>query len=144
MGLFQKTKAVPAMAAARIQRWGLILGAHQHTIKYKPGQQKENVDVLSRLPAEKAEDTNCQSEQVLSTSLLDSNPPSRQQLEGLIKKYPVLMEVRHRIEQGWPRKVKNSKLQSFWRLRQELTADNGLICRGDSSASKEGVPARTT
>ena len=33
---FNKKKATPAMAAARIQRWALTLAAYNYTVKYKP------------------------------------------------------------------------------------------------------------
>ncbi|XP_037507733.1 uncharacterized protein K02A2.6-like [Rhipicephalus sanguineus] len=125
VGLFKETKAVPAVAAARIQRWGLILGAHQYTIKYKPGQQNGNADALSRLPAEEAEDTNSQSEQVLSTSLLDSSPLSRQQLEELTQKDPVLMEVRHQFNKdGQGRlKIASCNLSGGYDMNSQWTMD---------------------
>ncbi|XP_037526426.1 uncharacterized protein LOC119403569 [Rhipicephalus sanguineus] len=38
------------MAAARIQRWALLLGAYKYRLQYKPGKQLVNADALSRLP----------------------------------------------------------------------------------------------
>ena len=48
--LFNVKKAIPVMAAARIQRWALTLAAYNYTIKYKPGKEHCNADALSRLP----------------------------------------------------------------------------------------------
>ena len=48
--LFSKSKQIPAMASARIQRWALTLAAYQYTIKHKPGTSMSNADALSRLP----------------------------------------------------------------------------------------------
>jgi hypothetical protein len=38
------------MAAARIQRWAMILGGYIYTIKYRPSAMHGNADALSRLP----------------------------------------------------------------------------------------------
>ena len=35
--LFSESRQVPLMAASRIQRWALTLGAYQYTIQYRPG-----------------------------------------------------------------------------------------------------------
>lgn len=50
VGLFHPDRAVPVMAAARIQRWALQLNAYGYVIKHQ--QEKDNVpaDALSRLP----------------------------------------------------------------------------------------------
>ncbi len=38
------------MAASRIQRWSLTLGAYEYNIQYRPGSKMGNADALSRLP----------------------------------------------------------------------------------------------
>jgi hypothetical protein len=50
LGLFKPDKAVPAMAAARIQCWALLLAAYGYEIIYEEGKKKGNADDLSRLP----------------------------------------------------------------------------------------------
>ena len=44
-------QGVPTLAAARMQRWALILSAYSYKIEYKPGSQNQCADCLSRLPA---------------------------------------------------------------------------------------------
>ena len=39
-----------ALASARIQWWALILAAHSYKIRFKPGNQHNNADVLSHSP----------------------------------------------------------------------------------------------
>ena len=41
---------VPTLAAARLQRWALILSAYDYEIQYKPGVENKEADLLSRLP----------------------------------------------------------------------------------------------
>ncbi|XP_075527364.1 uncharacterized protein LOC142559684 [Dermacentor variabilis] len=43
------------MAAARIQRWALHLGAYRYRLQYAPGRQMLNADALSRLPQRSSE-----------------------------------------------------------------------------------------
>lgn len=40
VGLFREDRPTPVMAAARIQRWSLLLGAYQYKIEHKPGADK--------------------------------------------------------------------------------------------------------
>lgn len=48
---------MPAMAAARIQRWSLYLGGYRYKLQYAPERQLLNVDVLSRLPLQRTDPT---------------------------------------------------------------------------------------
>ena len=48
--ILSESKATPAMASARIQRWAILLGGYHYRIEYKPGQQNGNADAFSRLP----------------------------------------------------------------------------------------------
>ena len=41
---------IPPLAAARLQRWALILTAYNYDIQYCPSDKHENADGLSRLP----------------------------------------------------------------------------------------------
>ena len=48
--IFGPKKGVPLLAAARLQRWALLLTAHDYSISYKPTDMHGNADRLSRLP----------------------------------------------------------------------------------------------
>ena len=51
--IFSETKATTVLAAGRIQRWAITLGAYSYTIRYKKGEENANADALSRLPLHK-------------------------------------------------------------------------------------------
>ena len=43
-------KAIPSLAAARLQRWAILLSAYDYSIRYKCTTEHGNADGLSRLP----------------------------------------------------------------------------------------------
>ncbi|KAL4008501.1 hypothetical protein ACER0C_002353 [Sarotherodon galilaeus] len=48
VSIFNPQKGIPTMAAARLQRWALFLGAHTYTIEFKGTKLHGNADGLSR------------------------------------------------------------------------------------------------
>ena len=45
-------QGVSSLAAARLQRWALILRAYTYELEYRSAEQNKEADVLSRLPIE--------------------------------------------------------------------------------------------
>ena len=43
---------LPALAAARMQRWAITLSAYQYNLEFRPTKKHTNTDGLSRLPIE--------------------------------------------------------------------------------------------
>ena len=52
--IFGHDQGVPPLAAARMQRWALILSVYQYKIQYIPGEQNNCADCMSRLPLVKS------------------------------------------------------------------------------------------
>ena len=52
--IFGHDQGVPPLAAARMQRWALILSAYQYRIQYIPGEQNNCADCMFRLPLVKS------------------------------------------------------------------------------------------
>ncbi|XP_066512237.1 NLR family CARD domain-containing protein 3-like [Hoplias malabaricus] len=53
--IFSPVKSTPSMAATRMQRWALLLSAHNYTIEYRKGALHANADGLSREQTFRAE-----------------------------------------------------------------------------------------
>ena len=51
--IFNSKKGIPTLAAARLQRWALLLSTHSYTIQFRPTKAHGNADGLSRLPVKK-------------------------------------------------------------------------------------------
>ena len=43
-------QGIPALTAARLQRWSLILSAYEYNLEYMAGEENREADILSRLP----------------------------------------------------------------------------------------------
>ena len=66
---------VPLLAAARLQRWALLLSAYCYDIEYKPTKEHINADGLSRLPLPQTERSNAQiGVDVFNVAQIDSLP----------------------------------------------------------------------
>ena len=50
MTLLGPKSGIPTLAAARLQRWAVLLSAYQYEIEYRLTLKHANADCLSRLP----------------------------------------------------------------------------------------------
>lgn len=97
--IFNSTKAVPTLSAARIQRWALILSTYQYDLVYRQGAQIPNADALSRLPC-----SGCSSDEgeINFFSSTYSLPITYKEI-GLATKFdPTLSKVVDFTLNGWP------------------------------------------
>ena len=72
MGILAENKQVPAMTAAQLQWWALILASYDYPLVYRPGKENGNADGLSRLPVD-LDIRNGQSEAISWSGLLEEN-----------------------------------------------------------------------
>ncbi|KAM7309689.1 retrovirus-related Pol polyprotein from transposon 17.6 [Ixodes scapularis] len=102
--LFHPERAIPQMAAARVQRWALLLAAYQYDLEYRKGNQNGNADALSRLPLPAQEEGSSEvlTEYVLYTRGWDDQPMSAQQMATLTTRDSLLRQVKAWIYAGWP------------------------------------------
>ena len=50
LGLFSELAGLPARSASRVLRWAVLLSGYNYELKYGPGVQNGNADMLSQLP----------------------------------------------------------------------------------------------
>ncbi|XP_054259759.1 uncharacterized protein K02A2.6-like [Macrosteles quadrilineatus] len=137
--IFGSKRGVPGVAAARLQRWALILSAYNFEVKFRRGADLPHADALSRLPLPDDRtlelETNHVSHvdtcvQVFNCSELVSDAPiTSKDISRLTDKDPVLSKVRDFIWHGWP-DVKDVELLDFYRRREELSVDNNCVIWG--------------
>ncbi|XP_029106250.1 uncharacterized protein K02A2.6-like [Scleropages formosus] len=102
---------IPTLAAARMQRWSLILSAYKYEIQYKRSEQHGNADALSRLPMN--DDNAIRSNPVYRVSYLEELPVTANEITQETESDPVLKRVKEH-QQGEETEEEN---------QTEVTAD---------------------
>ena len=80
---------VPSLAAARLQRWAIILSAYRYDIKFKSTGEHYTADALSRLPACN-DDTTAQDPSIFHFNLVDELPVTAEEIATQTRKDPLL------------------------------------------------------
>ena len=122
--LFGKHKSLPTLAAARIQRWAIILSAYDYNIVYRKSEEHSNADGLSRCPLPETSDTGTTVASATVHSLLAEH------LQKALLKAPSvahttridceLARVYKHVMEGWPDQVEDT-LKVFFTKRSELS-----------------------
>lgn len=123
-------QGVPSLAAARIQRWALILSAYSYGIEYKPGSQNECADCLSRLPVPSKHRNVAEKTGMILKMDVSTLPVSAYDVAEATRKDNTLGVVLQHVRLGsWPRAVDN-ELTPFYRRRTELSLHDGCLLWG--------------
>ena len=128
VSLFGPKKAIPPLAAARLQRWAITLSAYSYDIEYKPTSQHVNADSLSRLPLQSTESSE-DVVNVFNVAQVDTLPLTSQQIATATKKDPVLSQVFRYTQSGWPSEVAEVLLP-YWNHRSEFTIEQDCLLWG--------------
>ena len=86
--------SVPLLAAARMQRWALLLSGYSYNILFRPTQAHGNADGLSRLPLEGATTLgNYDDTTVFNIARVDALPVQASQVMSAAHTDPLLSKV---------------------------------------------------
>jgi len=123
-------KGVPPLAAARLQRWALLMSAYRYEIEFRPTKLHANADGLSRLPLHTVTCEGFSPEvEAYNLSQLDSLPVTAAQLKSATAADPELSRVLGFVREGWPRRV-DAKFRNYWTQREQFTVEAGCLLRG--------------
>lgn len=131
IGLFNENKSIPVMAAARIQRWALILSAYEYSIVYKEGSKNANCDALSRLPLPTKTEPEESTELVLLMEHMDSTPVTSDQIKTWTRKDPVLSRVVNHVLKGWPYRIEDNDIKPYFSRKSELSVYDSCLLWGN-------------
>jgi len=123
--LFGPKKAIPPLAAARLQHWAIILSAYSYEIEFKPISQHTNADSLSRLPL-KSTETSEDAVNVFNVAQFEILPLTSQQIATAARKDPLLSQVYCYTQLGWPMEVPEVLL-SYRNHKTELSIEQGCL-----------------
>ena len=124
-------KEIPVMAAARLQRWAIILSAYSYDIEFRPTAHHANADGLSRLPLNSTLPDCISSEpRVFNITQMESLPVTVPQLRQATRNDQILSQVLRYTLDGWPVVIDSkSPLHPYSTRKQELTVEEGcLLC----------------
>ena len=118
--LLKQAQKSTGMAAARIQRWRLLLAEYDFVIVFAKGTSISDADALSRLPLP-AKTEDC--DQVNYFSPLDQVPITSWTVQEETKKDPLLPRIIELTKRGWPKKVDDPDFIPFFQRREALSTD---------------------
>ena len=125
-------KAIPNMAAARIQRWCLELSAYNYEVVHRPASRQRNVDALSRLPVEgvrqEVTETDMEAEKI-NRAALQGMPVTAKQISAATQNDPVLAKVREFMMTGWPNEL-DEEFKPYERRKMEMSLEEGCLLWG--------------
>ena len=127
--IFHPGKGVPTMAAARLQRWALLLSAYTYDVKYRSNRDHGNADYLSRLPLSTTLKDKPDSSAFYMLSQLEQLPVTNEEIQNKIRKDRILGKVLSMLQSdNWT--VSDPELLPFIRKRNYLSLWNGCITYG--------------
>ena len=128
--IFSETHPIPNLASAHLQRWALTLSAYNHQIRYKPGKDNSNADVLSRLPLpESPSSVLLPGETVFLMDTLQTSPVNATHIKTWTNNDPLLARVRDMIQKGWIN-TSEEQLKPFQHRQNKLSVHAGCILLG--------------
>ena len=123
-------KAIPSLAAARLQRWAILLSAYRYDIRFRRTEDHANADGLSRLPVQTPPGEELSSEAAcFNLGQIQSLPVTSAEVATATRRDPILSKVLLYTQQGWPAQVPEA-MQPFASRKHELTVEDHCLLWG--------------
>ena len=131
--LFGEHKGLPTMAAARIQRWAIILSAYDYHILYRQSEKHSNADRLSRVPLPETKDAGTETMSAYIDALvckhLEGAPLGARQIAKSTRNDPEFSRLHRYVMEGWPKEIPE-ELKVFHKRKDELSVEQGCVLWG--------------
>lgn len=129
--IFGPHTGIPSLAASRMQRWALLLSAHQYDIKYRKADLHGNADGLSRLPLPVTH-TKSKPTEIFYFKDVTVAPVTSAHVKKHTRADPILSDVVDIITQG-RRGVMTENLKPYLVRRNELqvSVQSGCLLWGN-------------
>lgn len=129
LSIFGENRGLPVMAAARMQRWALILSGFDYTIKYVQGLSN-HADSLSRFPQR---DTGQSCEDATYINYVDYDNILQlnfQNIATATRHDPILAKLSDAIQSGTVTQLKGDQFKPYLNKHAELSVESGCILWG--------------
>lgn len=130
--LFNEKKPTPRHASCTSHtEMGTHLAAYEYTIKFRASGEHDNADALGRLPVNKHQDNKSSPlppEYILLLNYMAEAPVLCSQIARWTKTDPLLSQVMHWVDHGWPQAVPTAQSwKPFWLWKLELSSLQGCL-----------------
>ena len=123
-------KGIPPLAAARMQRWALLLSGYSYDIHFRPTTAHGNADCLSRLPLSHSSAIgNYEDASLFNICQVEALPIHAAQLMAATRSDLLLSKVLQYARCGWPDHVADD-LRPFWQKREEIAVEGDCVMWG--------------
>ena len=129
--IFGPKSGIPPLAAARLQRWAVLLSGYDYDIVYKKSADNANADIFSRfpVPTRDEEDPDPDEHYVFATAV-SSLPVTAVEIADFTKKDKVLVKAYEYTSSGWPNHCPDPEIKPYWNRREDLSLEDGCLLSG--------------
>ena len=125
-------KGIPALSAARMQCWALLLSAYTYDISYRSTKSHANADVLSRLPLEDSQtNDSCgvHFDSLFNFGQLEALPVTTKSITAATRTDPLLAKVMTYVNSVWPNHIA-PELKPYCQRKHEITIKGNCLLWG--------------
>lgn len=128
--LFGEKKGIPVLAAARMQRWAIILSAYDYNIIHRKGTDLVEADALSRLPSKV--ESKPDEDSINFFAPFPEMPLTALEISQATRRDPVYSKVLDFTFEGWPEFIQTSDpIHPFFVRKNELSIEHGCVLWGN-------------
>ena len=122
-------KGIPSLAAARLQRWAILLSAYKYSIRYKSTTAHANADGLSRLPLPTTSAPTDKGVSTFNIGQVQALPVTFQDIQKATRRDKVLSKISVFVQEGWPNQV-DEELKPYNTRQAEIGIEGGCLMWG--------------
>ena len=134
-------KGIPSLAAARLQRWAILLSAYKYIIKYKTSKVHGNADGLSKLPLPTTNQHLGKEDSIFNVCQMQALPVSFREIQQATRQDKLLGKVLSYTKTGWPSQVKG-ELMPYKSRANEIGIEANCLMWGTRVIVPEKLQAR--
>lgn len=122
--IFSPKKKTPAVAAARLQRWAVIMSMYDYEIVHRSGSKMGHVDALSRLPLD--ESTGVDVDRINFLNFDSDSPVQFEDVQKHTFSDGLMCQVYDYVMNGWPAKV-NTEIMPYFLKRKNISTEDRCL-----------------
>lgn len=129
--IFSENKGTPAVAAARLQRWAVLLSGYNYSIEYKKASLMAHADMLSRLPLDQG--TGVDEFVINSFNQIEDIPLVAEDVANHTQNDSILSQVYKFVNEGWPKNERfdDEEVKRWSSKKANFSTENNCLYYGN-------------